>query len=56
MHMARGVCAAWAIWTLSMRARRAPFEVPMMARSGVIQAMFFVFVSSAVISAGFYWI
>jgi phospholipid/cholesterol/gamma-HCH transport system permease protein len=39
-----------------LRARRAPFEVPMMARSGVIQAMFFVFVSSAVISAGFYWI
>lgn len=39
-----------------LRARRAPFEVPMVARSGVIQAMFFVFVSSAVISAGFYWI
>ncbi len=39
-----------------LRARRAPFEVPMVARSGVIQAMFFVFVSSAVLSAGFYWI
>lgn len=39
-----------------LRAQRAPFEVPMVARSGVIQAMFFVFVSSAVLSAGFYWI
>ena len=39
-----------------LRARRAIFEVPMVARSGVIQAMFFVFVSSAVISALFYWI
>ena len=39
-----------------LRATRAPFEVPMVARSGVIQAMFFVFVSSAVISALFYWI
>ena len=39
-----------------LRAERAPFEVPMVARSGVIQAMFFVFVSSAVISAAFYWI
>ena len=39
-----------------LRAQRAPFEVPMVARSGVIQAMFFVFVSSAVISAAFYWI
>ena len=39
-----------------LRARRAPFEVPMVARTGVIQAMFFVFVSSAVISALFYWI
>ncbi|MFC1525258.1 MlaE family ABC transporter permease [Candidatus Latescibacterota bacterium] len=38
-----------------LRARRAPYEVPMVARSGVIQAMFFVFVSSAVISAVFYW-
>lgn len=38
------------------RAERASFEVPMVARSGVIQAMFFVFVSSAVISAVFYWI
>ena len=38
------------------RAQRAPFEVPMVARSGVVQAMFFVFVSSAVISAVFYWI
>ena len=39
-----------------LRARRAIYEVPMVARSGVIQAMFFVFVSSAVISALFYWI
>jgi phospholipid/cholesterol/gamma-HCH transport system permease protein len=39
-----------------LRARRGSFEVPMVARSGVIQAMFFVFVSSAVLSAGFYWI
>ena len=39
-----------------LRAQRAPYEVPMVARSGVIQAMFFVFVSSAAISAGFYWI
>ena len=39
-----------------LRARRAPYEVPMVARTGVIQAMFFVFVSSAVISALFYWI
>jgi phospholipid/cholesterol/gamma-HCH transport system permease protein len=39
-----------------LRAKRAPFEVPMVSRSGVIQAMFFVFVSSAVISALFYWI
>ena len=39
-----------------LRAKRAPFEVPMVARSGVIQSMFFVFVSSAVISAMFYWI
>lgn len=39
-----------------LRARRAAFEVPMVARSGVIQSMFFVFVSSAVISALFYWI
>lgn len=39
-----------------LRARRAPYEVPMVARSGVIQAMFFVFVSSAAISAAFYWI
>lgn len=39
-----------------LRARRAIYEVPMVARSGVIQAMFFVFVSSAVISAMFYWI
>ena len=39
-----------------LRARRAIFEVPMVARSGVIQAMFFVFVSSAAISALFYWI
>ncbi|MEE2657401.1 MAG: ABC transporter permease [Candidatus Latescibacterota bacterium] len=39
-----------------LRARRAPFEVPMVARLGVMQAMFFVFVSSAVISAVFYWI
>lgn len=39
-----------------LRARRAPFEVPMVSRSGVIQAMFFVFVSSAAISAAFYWI
>lgn len=39
-----------------LRARRAPFEVPMVARTGVIQAMFFVFVSSALLSAGFYWI
>ena len=39
-----------------LRARRAPFEVPMVARTGVIQAMFFVFVSSAVLSALFYWI
>lgn len=39
-----------------LRAKRAPFEVPMVARTGVIQAMFFVFVSSAVISALFYWI
>lgn len=39
-----------------LRAKRAPYEVPMVARSGVIQAMFFVFVSSAVISAVFYWI
>ncbi len=29
-----------------LRARRAAFEVPMVARSGVIQSMFFVFVSS----------
>ncbi len=39
-----------------LRAKRAPYEVPMVARSGVIQSMFFVFVSSAVISALFYWI
>lgn len=39
-----------------LRARRATYEVPMVARSGVIQAMFFVFVSSAIISALFYWI
>jgi phospholipid/cholesterol/gamma-HCH transport system permease protein len=39
-----------------LRAKRASFEVPMVSRSGVIQAMFFVFVSSAVISALFYWI
>jgi phospholipid/cholesterol/gamma-HCH transport system permease protein len=39
-----------------LRARRAAFEVPMVARSGVIQSMFFVFVSSALISALFYWI
>ena len=39
-----------------LRARRAPYEVPMVARTGVIQAMFFVFVSSALISALFYWI
>ena len=39
-----------------LRAKRAPFEVPMVARSGVIQSMFFVFVSSAIISAMFYWI
>jgi phospholipid/cholesterol/gamma-HCH transport system permease protein len=38
-----------------LRARRAAYEVPMVARSGVIQAMFFVFVVSAVISALFYW-
>jgi phospholipid/cholesterol/gamma-HCH transport system permease protein len=39
-----------------LRARRAAFEVPMVARSGVIQSMFFVFASSALISALFYWI
>ena len=39
-----------------LRARRAAFEVPMVARSEVIQSMFFVFVSSALISALFYWI
>jgi len=39
-----------------LRARRAVYEIPMVARSGVIQAMFFVFVSSAIISALFYWI
>ena len=39
-----------------LRARRAIYEVPMVARSGVIQAMFAVFVSSAAISALFYWI
>jgi len=39
-----------------LRARRAAFEIPMVARLGVIQSMFFVFVSSAVISALFYWI
>lgn len=39
-----------------LRAQRAPYEVPMVARSGVVQAMFFVFVSSAAISALFYWI
>ena len=39
-----------------LRARRAIFEVPMVARSGVIQSMFFVFVSSAIISAFFYLI
>ena len=38
-----------------LRANRASYEIPMVARSGVIQAMFFVFVSSAVISAAFYW-
>ena len=39
-----------------LRASRASFEVPMVARSGVVQAMFFVFVSSAIISTLFYWI
>ena len=39
-----------------LRAQRAAFEIPMYSRSGVVQAMFFVFVSSAVISALFYWI
>jgi phospholipid/cholesterol/gamma-HCH transport system permease protein len=39
-----------------LRARRAAYEIPMVARLGVIQSMFFVFVSSAVISALFYWI
>jgi phospholipid/cholesterol/gamma-HCH transport system permease protein len=39
-----------------LRARRAAYEVPMVARSGVIQSMFFVFVSSALTSALFYWI
>ena len=39
-----------------LRASRAPFEVPMVARTGVFQSMFFVFVASAVISALFYWI
>ena len=39
-----------------LRAQRASFEIPMYSRSGVVQAMFFVFVSSAVISALFYWI
>jgi len=39
-----------------LRAQRAAYEVPMVARSGVIQSMFFVFVSSAIISALFYWI
>ena len=38
-----------------LRARRAAFEVPMVARTGVIQSMFYVFVSSAVISVLFYW-
>lgn len=39
-----------------LRAQRAAFEVPMVARSGVVQSMFFVFVSSTIISALFYWI
>lgn len=39
-----------------LRAQRAAYEVPMVARLGVIQSMFFVFLSSAVISALFYWI
>ncbi len=39
-----------------LRAQRASYEVPMVARSGVVQSMFFVFVSSAAISALFYWI
>ena len=39
-----------------LRARRAPFEIPMVARNGVVQSMFFVFVSSAILSALFYWI
>lgn len=39
-----------------LRAERAAFEVPMVSRLGVIQSMFFVFVSSAVTSALFYWI
>jgi phospholipid/cholesterol/gamma-HCH transport system permease protein len=39
-----------------LRAQRAAYEVPMVSRLGVIQSMFFVFVSSAATSALFYWI
>ena len=35
-------------------AQRASWEVPAVARDGVMQAMFFVFVSSAIISVAFY--
>ena len=39
-----------------LRAQRASYEVPQVARSGVVQSMFFVFVTSAATSAFFYWI
>ena len=39
-----------------LRAQRASYEVPQVARSGVVQSMFFVFVTSAATSALFYWI
>ena len=39
-----------------LRARRAYYEVPMVARNGVFQSMYYVFVLSAVISGVFYWI
>ena len=39
-----------------LRARRAAYEVPMVSRSGVVQSMFFVFFSSTLISALFYWL
>jgi phospholipid/cholesterol/gamma-HCH transport system permease protein len=37
-----------------IRTGRATFEVPMVARDGVIRCMFFIFLMSAVISAAFY--